>query len=155
VKICMLLASAYVIMSRWALTVSVVKFVNIGAVAFLLLAPLSAAWSVAPDVTLLRCVSLTAICLLCFAISLVGWHRKRFQQLSTLPLMAILVISLVVGMIYPDRITEQGTDISQIGAWHGITHAKNEFGMIASLAAIICIHSWLAKEGRAAWALLG
>jgi O-antigen ligase len=93
--------------------------------------------------------------LVCFAISLAGWHRRRFQQLAIPPLMFILVASLVVGMIYPDRITEIGTDISQRNAWHGITHSKNEFGMIASFAVIICVNRWLAREGRTFWAIAG
>jgi len=61
----------------------------------------------------------------------------------------------VVGIIHPDRIAEIGTDISQKGSWHGITHSKNEFGMTASFAAIICVNRWLAREGRTYWAIVG
>ena len=69
--------------------------------------------------------------------------------------MLILVASLVVGMIWPEQIAEVGSDVSQRNAWHGITHGKNEFGMMASFAVLICVNAWLAREGRAYWAAAG
>ena len=155
IKVCMIVLSAYVIAARWSLTRSVTKKFNVGAAAFLVLAPLSALWSISPDDTLLRWVSLVSIVLVCFAISVAGWHRLRLQQLAIPPLMFILIGSLVVGIIYPDRIAEIGTDISQKGAWHGITHGKNEFGMFSSICVIICVNRWLAREGRTIWFIGG
>lgn len=154
-KVCMIAMSIYVIATRWSLTRSLAKNINPGAAAFLVLVPLSALWSIEPEATLLRFVSLAAIVLVSFAASLPGWHRQRFQQLAIPPLMFILIASLVIGMVFPERITEVGTDISQRGAWHGITSSKNEFGMIASVGVIICINRWLAGEGRAYWAMAG
>jgi exopolysaccharide production protein ExoQ len=155
IKVCMILMGLYAIASRWALTLSLVKHFNIGAAVFLLAAIASTLWSADPAATVLRFISLMAIFLTCFAISLAAWHRQRFQQLALTPLMLILVASLVIGVIYPDRIAEIGTDISQRNAWHGITHGKNEFGMMSSMAAIICANGWLAREGRTRWAILG
>jgi O-antigen ligase len=155
IKVCMIAISVCVIASRWSLTRPVSRHMNVGAAALLVLAPLSAVWSIEPAATLLRFTSLAAIVLTCFAISLAGWHRQRFQQLALTPLMLILVASLVIGIIYPDKITEIGTDISQRNAWHGITHGKNEFGMMSSMAAIICVNRWLAREGRTRWAIAG
>jgi exopolysaccharide production protein ExoQ len=155
IKICMLAMSTYVIAARWSLTRSVVKSINVGAAAFLALALLSFSWSISPADTILRFISLAAIVLTCFAISLAGWHRQRLQQLVLPPLMYILVLSLIVGVLYTDRIMEIGDDISQKGAWHGITITKNQFGMTASLAAIICVNRWLAREGRTIAAIAG
>jgi exopolysaccharide production protein ExoQ len=155
IKVCMIVVSAYVIAARWSLTRPVAKHFNAGMAAFLALAPLSALWSISPNDTLLRWVSLMSIVLVCFAISVAGWHRLRFQQLAIPPLMFILIGSLVAGIIYPDNIAEIGTDISQKGAWHGITHGKNEFGMFASMCVIICANRWLAREGRVIWSLGG
>jgi O-antigen ligase len=70
-------------------------------------------------------------------------------------MMYILVASLVLGIIYPDRIIETGTDISQRGAWHGITFSKNTLGMMASVGVVICFHRWLAREGRTFWSFAG
>jgi O-antigen ligase len=155
IKIGMLAISLYVIASRWPLSRAVSKHINPGAAALMLLAPLSAVWSIEPAATLLRCTSLAAIVLTCYAISLAGWSRQRFQQLALTPLMLILLASLVAGLLYPDRIAEVGTDLSQKNAWHGVTHGKNEFGMMASMAVIMCVNRWLAREGRTYWAIAG
>jgi exopolysaccharide production protein ExoQ len=155
IKVCTIAISLYVIANRWSLTRALVKHINVGAAALLVLAPLSAVWSIDPTATLLRFTTLATIVLLCFAICLAGWHRLRFQQLALTPLMLILVASLVAGVLYPDRITEVGTDISQKNAWHGITHGKNEFGMMSSMALIMCANRWLAREGRTLWAIAG
>jgi exopolysaccharide production protein ExoQ len=154
-KICMIAISLYVIASRWPLTRSLAKNANLGAAMLLALAPLSALWSISPSDTLLRSVSLAAIVLVCFAVSLAGWHRQRFQQLTIPPLMLILVGSLVLGVMFPDEITEFGDDLSLRGAWHGITLTKNQFGMTASLGVIICASRWLAQQGRAPWSIVG
>ncbi len=154
-KLGMLAVSIYVIATRWSLTRSMAKHINLGAAAVLALAALSAKWSIDRDATLLRFISLLAIVLLCFSISLMGWHRRRFQQLALPPLLYILFASLVLGILFPDRIVEIGTDISLRGSWHGITLTKNQFGMTASIAAIICVNRWLAREGRASLALAG
>jgi exopolysaccharide production protein ExoQ len=155
VKVAMLATSVYFIATRWSLTRSLLKNINVGAAAFLVLAPLSAVWSFDPAATILRSISLGAIVLVCFGISLARWHRRRFQQLALPPLMFILVASLVVGIVFPDRITEIGTDISQRDAWHGIANSKNQFGMFASMGAIICANTWLAREARTYWAIAG
>jgi len=155
IKISMIAMSLYYIASRWLLTRSLAKNFNAGAVAFLVLAPLSAVWSIESTATLLRFVSLATIFLVCVAIALAGWHHRRFQQVALPPLMLILLASLAVGIVAPDRITEIGTDISQRGAWHGLTHSKNEFGMMASITTIICFNRVLAWEGHRSWALAG
>jgi len=155
IKVGTLAISLYLIANRWSLTRALAKNINVGAAALLVLAPLSALWSIEPTATLLRFTTLASFVLLCFAISLAGWHRQRFQQLALTPLMLILVASLVAGVLYPDRITEIGNDISQRNAWHGITHGKNEFGMMSSMALIMCANRWLAREGRTHWAIAG
>lgn len=155
IKICMLVVSVLVIGSRWSLLRSLWKSTNIGFAAFMVLIPLSTLWSIESSATLNRFVSLAAIVLVCLAISLAGWDRKRFQQVTIPPLMYILVTSLVVGMMYPDRIIEIGDDLSQKNAWHGITLTKNQLGMSASLGLIICVNSWLSREGRTLWAIAG
>jgi exopolysaccharide production protein ExoQ len=155
IKVCMIVTSASVVVTRWSLARSLSKRINVGFAAFMVLIPLSAMWSIDSGATTLRFISLASIVLVCFAISLTGWHRLRFQQIVIPPIMFILVVSLLVGMVYPGRITEIGDDLSQKGAWHGITLTKNQFGMTASLGAIICFNRWLAREGRAHWAIIG
>jgi len=155
IKVSMILVSLIVIGSRWALTSAVSKSMNSGFLVFMVLIPLSAAWSLDSGATINRFVSLASIVLVCFAISLAGWDRKRFQQLTIPPVMYILILSLIVGMANPTRIIEIGDDLSQKNAWHGITLTKNQFGMMAAIGVIICVNAWLSREGRTLLALAG
>jgi O-antigen ligase len=155
IKMGSIVLSVYLIGTRWALTRAMAKDINVGAIAFLILAPLSALWSIDRSATLLRDVSLSSIVLICFAACVDGSDPRRFQQLALPPLMIILIASLVVGVIMPDSIAEIGNDASQRNAWHGITHGKNEFGMDASLGVIICTNAWLARVKYRVWAFAG
>jgi exopolysaccharide production protein ExoQ len=155
IKLSMIGMSLYVIASRWALARSLAKNINTGAAVFVTLCALSAFWSIEPEATLLRFVSLIAIVLLCFAISLAGWSRLRFQQVALPPMMVILGLSLLIGMVAPEKVTEIGTDVSLKDAWRGITLTKNEFGMMASIGVIVCVNRWLAWERRAYWSMAG
>jgi len=155
VRIVTIVLSIYVIASRWPLARSVGKSVNPGFIAFLILAPLSAVWSIDRSATLLRFTSFASLALLCFAISLAGWNRQRLQQFAIPPALCILVVSLILGTMHPDKITEIGTDISQKNAWHGIMFSKNMFGMLAGAGAILCANKWLAREGHTVWFLSG
>jgi O-antigen ligase len=153
IRVAMLAISIYVIGSRWSLVRSLAKTTNPGFVAFMLLAPLSTIWSISPSDTLLRYTTFACIVLVCFGISLAGWDRQRLQQVTIPPLTIIMLASLVLGIMYPDRIIEIGDDISQHNAWHGISFSKNTFGELASATVILCFHRWLAREGRTFWFL--
>ena len=155
IRLIMIAITVSVITTRWSLVRVLAKSSNPGLAAFMVLAPLSAIWSIDPSATLLRFTSFACVVLVCFAISLAGWYRQRLQQLAIPPVLCILVASLVLGIMYPDRIIEVGTDISQNGAWHGITFTKNTFGMLASAGVILCLNKWLAREGRAIWSIAG
>lgn len=155
VKVVMLVFSIYVILSKWSVTRAVGRNFNAGSAALLSLCLLSAVWSFDPNSTLLRFVSLLTVFLVSFAITVSGWHARRFQQVALPPLMLILLASLAMGAVDPKSMMEIGTDLSQLNAWHGITHGKNEFGMMASIAAIICANLWLARERRAFWPIAG
>jgi len=155
IKVGMIVMSLYLVATRWSMARPLLKNINLGAAAVLILAPLSAFWSIDPTATVLRYISLVAVVLACFAACVAGWHRYRFQQMAIPPVMFILIGSIVVGILYPDRIAEIGSDISQRNAWHGITHGKNEFGMVAGFGAIICVNAWLARGGRKFWPIAG
>jgi O-antigen ligase len=155
IKIGMIAISCAVIAIRWPLARLLVKNINPGLAAFLLLIPLSAAWSIDSGATLLRFTTLIAIVLLCLAIPLAGWDRLRLQQVVLPPVMSILTVSLVIGIVYPDSVKELGTDISLNNAWHGITFQKNQFGTTASIVAILCLHRWLAPGRHSLWTIAG
>jgi exopolysaccharide production protein ExoQ len=155
IRILMIGISIAVISAKWSVVRSMAKTMNPGFWAFMVLAPLSAVWSIEPGATLLRFTTFACVVMVCFAISVAGWERLRLQQVALPPLMCILVASLVLGAMYPDRIIETGTDISQNGSWHGISFSKNIFGMVASAGVILSVHRWLAQEGRTFWSIAG
>lgn len=155
VKIITIVVSLIIMATRWSSTRLLLKNINPGLVAFMVIIPMSTAWSISPNDTILRSVTLGSIVLLCMAIPLVGWERRRLQLVTIPPVMYVLVASLVLGAMYPDRITEIGDDLSQKGAWHGITYTKNLFGMMASIGVILCFNVWLARAARPMWSLLG
>ena len=155
VKIITILVSLGILATKWSTTRLLLQNINPGLVAFIVIIPMSTAWSISPNDTMLRSVTLGSIVLLCLAIPLAGWERRRLQQLTIPPVMYVLVASLVLGAMYPDRITEIGDDLSQKGAWHGITYTKNLFGMMASIGVILCANLWLSRASRPMWALTG
>jgi len=127
-KIGMIAISCALIAARWPLARLLVKKINPGLAAFMLLIPLSAVWSIDSAATLLRFTTLIAIVLLCLAIPLAKWDQRRLQQMVLPPVMTILVLSLVVGILSPDLVKEIGTDISLNNAWHGITFKRTNLG---------------------------
>lgn len=154
-KIGMIGVSCVVMATQWPLARLLLKNVNPGLTAFMVLIPLSAVWSIDSAATLLRFTTLIGIVLLCVAIPLAGWDRLRFQQVALPPVMAILVVSLVIGIFSPETVKEIGTDISLINSWHGITFQKNQFGTTASIVAILCFHRWLAPGRHTFWTIAG
>jgi exopolysaccharide production protein ExoQ len=154
-KIGTIVISCAVIATQWRIARQLVKNVNPGLAAIVALIPLSAIWSIDSAATLLRFTTLIGIVLLCLSIPLAGWDRRRLQQVALPPVMTILVLSLVVGILSPESVKEIGTDISLRDAWHGITFQKNQFGILASLAAILCFHRWLAPGRHSLWTIAG
>jgi len=155
IKLCSLGFSGLMIVRRLLLARDFGLYLNPGLVAFLVLAPLSTLWSIAPSNTVSQSVSFVSFVISCFAFGLASWHPRRFQQVAIVPLMLILIGSLALGAVSPNLVTEEGTTISLAGAWHGLTHGKNEFGNLAGTAMILCMHAWISREGRRTWAILG
>jgi len=155
IKIFMIAVSSYLIVVRWPLARNLLKFMNPGLLAFFVLAPLSVVWSISPGDTVLRFISLAAMLLVCFASGLVSWHPRRFQQVLLPPVMLIFLASLAIGAIEPNWVIEYGDDIALKNSWHGVTHGKNEFGMLSGFGVLLCAHGWFAREGRTPWYMAG
>lgn len=154
-KLIMIGVGVIMILWRRRLAMDLLRQTNPGALALLSLAIVSTAWSITPSATVMRFISLMAVMLACYSTALASWHPRRLQQLVLPPLLLVLVISLAIGIVAPDYAIERGTDISLKDAWHGITHGKNEFGMLSSIGLIMCVHRLLARQGNALAALAG
>ena len=144
-KLTMLGVGAFMILVRLRLAVAIARS-NWGLWPIFALAILSTLWSIAPAQTLLRFISLAALVLACFAFSLGAWHPRRFQQVLVPPLMVILCGTLVLGVVAPTLVIEKANTLALKDAWHGLTHGKNELGMIASVSFIICAQHLLASR---------
>jgi exopolysaccharide production protein ExoQ len=144
IKIGTLAISFAVLANRWQVSRMLLKDVNPGLVAIMVLIPMSAMWSIDSNATVLRYVTLLGMVLLCLAITLAGWDRRRLQDVVIPPMMAILVISLMIGAVSPETVKEIGDDISLHNSWKGITFQKNQFGVTSSMVAILCLHRLLA-----------
>src|SRR5258708_5219948 len=107
-KIGTIVISCAVIAASWLHASLLVKNVNPGLAAIMVLIPLSALWSLDSAATLLRFTTLIGLVLLCLAIPLAGWDRRRLQQVVLPPVMTILVVSLVFGIFSPESVKEIG-----------------------------------------------
>jgi O-antigen ligase len=148
IKISMIGVSCYFIVMRWQLARALGEYLNPGLAGYVVLALLSMLWSIDPHATLMRFISLAAVLSLCFAVALASWHPRRFQQIVVPPIMLLLLGSLALGAVNTHLVMEAGQDLAQKDAWHGITHSKNEFGMLASFGAILCANAWMVAGKR-------
>lgn len=155
IKVGAILLSLVVIASRWVVMRRFAKDLNPGLLACMILIPMSAIWSIDTNATVLRFITMLGIFLLCVAICLAGWAPRRFQNVVLPPVLAILIISLLYGIVAPEAMKETGDDLSLKNAWRGITFQKNQFGMTASIGVIICAHRWLSPGRFSAWSFIG
>jgi exopolysaccharide production protein ExoQ len=127
----------------------VVQQLNRPFIVFSCLVPISAAWSISPSDTLLRFLMLISVLLICLAATSSSWHRTQFQGIVRPLINMILAGSLVVGLMYPHWIIEQGEGTLK-NSWHGLLNSKNAFGQAAAFGLVFSTHLWL-EGGRRRW----
>ncbi len=108
----------------------------------------STLWSIAPDQTLLRLISLAAILMACLSASMVAWHPRRFQDVLLLPFIVIIFGSLILGIVAPQYAIEAHSEFALKNSWYGLTHGKNELGMISGTCVLIFLHSVFTRKKR-------
>jgi exopolysaccharide production protein ExoQ len=145
-KLLMLASGAVVLLWRHTFALVLAREVNKFFIAFVALVLLSTAWSIEPAITVTRFFAILTICLVCGGCVMVGWYERRFQEIVRSFLTALMVGSLIYGLIAPDLAKEHGTDISLAGSWMGLTTQKNVFGHAASICVFLWLHGLLTKE---------
>jgi O-antigen ligase len=152
IKLGLLAVSALIVLNRWAVASRTLREANPFFIAFLVMAPLSAMWSIAPGATIARFITLISFAAVCLAATMTNWYKERFQDILR-PLMTLLCLgSLIVGFAYPDWVIEGG----MLGkAWHGLFNQKNTFGQVSGLSIIFWLHGWLVRETRTWKAMAG
>jgi exopolysaccharide production protein ExoQ len=145
-----------IIGSRSGLALSVARSLNFFLVCLLVLVTMSVLWSVDPKATSARLTHAIIIAVDCAAVSLAGgWNPRRYQEMVRPVLTAILVGSLIFGLLYPELAISPPIPPDTRYYWHGLTTHKNQLGGIAGTATVFWIHAWLAKETSFFKALAG
>lgn len=153
IKLLLIGISLLLVIWRSGLAWLLVKYVNPFLFLYFALAWTSLKWSIEPGETLPRLITWGSCLAVCFAFSLVSWHRLRFQNLLLPVLTLLLIASLIYGVLNPRDVIESGTDNSTLNAWKGLALQKNQFGQLSAFAGILWVHGYIARERRL-WATL-
>jgi exopolysaccharide production protein ExoQ len=148
-KLGLLACSTLVVLWRLRLAWVEMRFLNPFFSVFLVLVPLSVLWSVDPSATINRYVSLISIVTVCLAFTLLGWNRTRFQEVVRPVLTALLIASILFGLLYPQYAIEAGEGTLK-DSWRGLTAQKNQFGMLSSFGVVFWLHAWF-YDGKKWW----
>jgi exopolysaccharide production protein ExoQ len=151
----LLAAPAAIIAWRTALTWLMLRWVNLGLLAFCALAIFSATWSDAPGVTIRRFIRVAAVLLCALSFVVLGWDARRFQRVLLPALTLLLGGSLLFGLLRPQLGIHQETSPELLHAWRGLTNNKNSLGDCASMGVILWLHAWLSRESGRWKALAG
>lgn len=137
--VCMVLGAAIAL--RFSSTAfAVMKHLNRGFVAFLIIVPLSIMWSISPLDTVYRYITIVSIVMVSWAFTSVAWHPRRYQNVLRPFFTVVLIASVIIGIYLPNWIIEGG-DLKD--AWHGLVNSKNAFGQVAGFGVLFWAHAWL------------
>ncbi|HVT35950.1 MAG TPA: O-antigen ligase family protein [Nevskiaceae bacterium] len=140
---------------RRTLASLLLRWINPFLLVFMVMAIASLAWSDYPDVTARRLIRVLAVMLNALAFVLLGWHGRRFQHAVRPALTAMLIGSIVFGLLRPDLAIHQETSPELLNAWRGLTNHKNTLGDAASLGFVLWLHAWLTRDGNRLLSLCG
>jgi exopolysaccharide production protein ExoQ len=115
----------------------------------------SALWSIDPGATARKLSHLIGIYVVCITVCLVGWNPRRFQEVLRPVLTALMVGSIIFGLVRPDlAITGPNPAAGDPGGhWRGLTIHKNALGSVSSFAAILWFQALLYREAKW-WAIV-
>ena len=147
IKIGLLLVSGGIIAWKSRIAILEMKILNRGFQFFLILVPLSAAWSIDSAATLNRYVSLLSMVFVCLAFTSHGWTRTRFQDVVRPAVTTLIIASIIWGLIYPQYGIEIGEGTLK-NSWRGLTSQKNQFGMLSSFGVLFWLHAALSRERK-------
>src|SRR5882757_770020 len=147
IKLGLLACSVVIGLWRSRLAWFELKSLNPFFLAFVALVPLSALWSIEPSTTINRYITLLSIVSVCLAFTLLGWNRTRFQDVVRPVVTALLVASVIFGILHPEYAIEIGEGTLK-NSWRGLTDQKNQFGMLSSFGVVFWLHAWFSKEKK-------
>jgi len=148
-------AGAWMVLTRMGAALRVLRHTNTGFLALLIFATCSVTWSMDPAASILRLSHVGVVLLACMAVTIYGWHERRFQEVVRPIITVFLVGSLIFGLVAPDLAIEPPNFIHKEYYWGGLTIGKNALGAIASTGAILWLHGWASREVKALPAAAG
>jgi exopolysaccharide production protein ExoQ len=151
----LIVAAALFVLWRTQLALLLMRNMNVFFILFLVLVLASTVWSADPAVTLARFRRIVTILVCCMSVMLVGWHRRRFQDLIRPPITFLLAASIVYGLLFPELAIHQSAQPELHNAWHGLTFQKNILGGLATYGVILWFHAWLERGTSGIKVLLG
>jgi len=146
-KLGLLACGALVVLWRGRLAWVEMRSLNPFFSVFLVLVPSSVLWSVDRSATFNRYVSLISIVSVCLAFTLTSWNRTRFQDVVRPVLTALLIASVVFGLLYPQYAIEVGEGTLK-NSWRGLAVQKNQFGMLSSFGVVFWLHAWFYDDKK-------
>ena len=115
---------------------------------------LSITWSIAPDVSLRRCIFTTLICFSVFQLA-INLGPARMLRLTTNFLAILLLVNFVSVFIVNQAVHLPGEPATElIGNWRGLHSHKNTAGPIAGISSLLFLVRALRTRSGAQWALL-
>jgi exopolysaccharide production protein ExoQ len=144
-KMALLLISVVLVCRRIPQVLQLMRRMNVFLRVFLVLVPLSYAWSISPGDTLARFVSILTVFAVSVALCLDGWHPQRFQTVVRPVVTFLLIGSVIFGLAAPDLAIDHGIG-SMHNAWHGLCYHKNLFGQLATFGLILWLHGALSGQ---------
>lgn len=138
-------------MATWRLVQSVNPFfwLLVGMAAF------SVVWSIDPGMTARRLYRMLVECSAAMILAVAAWERLRFQNVVRPAITALLIGSIIFGLVRPDLAIHQETSPELFNAWHGLATQKNVFGALASFGVIFWLHAWMSRTASILAVLAG
>jgi len=151
----LIFGGAACVLSRAGMAWLLVRSINPFLLLFAVLAAMSVIWSIAPEVTARRCIRIAAMILVAMAIMLPGWRPGRFQEIVRPAITALLLGSIIFGVMYPQLAIHQEKSPELLGAWHGLANHKNSFGAMSCIGVVLWANAFFAREVNRVHALIG
>lgn len=153
-KLALLAISALLLVQRRQALGRLLRRVNVFFLVFLILVPVSYAWSISPPNTASRFATILSVVGVCLVFCTDQWSPQRFQSVLRSIITLILIGSVIFVLVDPTLGLQPGDGKHQY-IWRGLLPQKNPFGDMASFGVIFWLHAKLSSEVAGWKALLG
>jgi exopolysaccharide production protein ExoQ len=138
--------SGSLVLARLTDAIRLIRAANPFFVILLIYATSSVLWSIDPTASLARLFHIATVVIACLAVALIDWQKRRFQDVMRPIVTALLLGSIIFGLVRPDLAVESPIPPDTSFRWHGLADQKNQLGALASMGVVFWIHAWAARE---------